>query len=81
MNECPIYRVRSINELPHREIRNDETVKFQDGDLFIVENKLFSDNIHTYTLRKILKNGNRGKTNWVVSYTTKGGMKTKRYKN
>jgi hypothetical protein len=69
------YHIRTINELPHREVSDGDRAIFADGDIFEVENREFEDDIYIYILRKILKSGAKGKTNWIVTYTTKTGMK------
>lgn len=75
-----IHAVRTINDLPHRSLLDTDRVLFDDGDIFEVENKSHTDDVYFYILRKILKTGNKGKTHWAVTYTTKSGMKAKCYR-
>jgi len=69
------YCVRTINELPHRQILDGDRVLFTDRQEFEVENRKYEDDIYVYILRRILRTGNKGKTHWVVTYTTKSGMR------
>lgn len=72
-----MYNVRTIMDLPHRKLSNNEKVCFADGETFEIENWSYEDGVYLYFLRKILKSGKKGKTYWVVTYTTKSGMRCK----
>jgi hypothetical protein len=70
-------QVHTIGELPHTRLKDEDKVQFTDGALFEVENWHYDGLIWIYFLRRILKDGSKGKTHWVVTYTIKKGMKAK----
>lgn len=69
------HHARVVSDLPHRSLSNGDVVTFTDGETFEVEGWQCGEGVWFYILRKLLKRGGKGKSHWVVTYTTKNGLR------